>query len=78
MDLAAVHSNGLREFDVHNLYGLMESKAIAAFFEEQGKRTLILSRSTFPTHGRHAHHWLGDNESTWASLKYSIQGVMNT
>jgi alpha-glucosidase (family GH31 glycosyl hydrolase) len=78
MDLGALHYGGYRELDVHSLYGLMESKAIYKFFEAKGTRPFILSRSTFPTHGQYAHHWLGDNESTWDSLRYSIQGVLNT
>ncbi len=40
-------------------------------------RPVVISRSTFPGHGRHAGHWLGDNESTWDDLYLSIPGMLN-
>lgn len=39
-----------------------------------GKRSMVLSRSTFPGSGKHIGHWLGDNDSQWAQLKESIIG----
>ena len=36
----------------------------------------ILFRSTFPGSGSMAGHWLGDNDSNWAHLKYNIIGLL--
>ena len=42
--------------------------------EATGKRSMVLSRSTFPGSGKHIGHWLGDNDSQWTHLKESIIG----
>lgn len=39
-----------------------------------GKRTIVISRSTFPSTGRYSGHWLGDNNAQWADLDYSMSG----
>ncbi len=43
----------------------------------QEKRPVIISRSTYPGHGRHAGHWLGDTASTWTDLDLSMPGILN-
>ncbi|NWX89039.1 LYAG glucosidase, partial [Nothoprocta pentlandii] len=69
---ASVHYN------LHNLYGLMEAKATAsALIQIRGKRPLIISRSTFPSQGRYSGHWLGDNQSQWKDMYYSIPGLLS-
>jgi hypothetical protein len=35
-------------------------------------------RSTFPSIGRWAAHWTGDNAATWTNLRWSIQGLLQT
>jgi alpha-glucosidase (family GH31 glycosyl hydrolase) len=73
-------SNGwdLKEYDVHNLYGLLEARVTAKSLSElRDARPFVLSRSTFPSHGTHAAHWQGDNAATWADLKASSIAVMN-
>ena len=49
-----------RHYDVHNLYGLFESKiTIKAVRQATGKRSFVLSRSTFIGSGRYTGSWLG-------------------
>ena len=82
MSLNATHpKNGHRQYDTHNLNGLLETKVTKEWLTDrsalQGKRPFILSRSTFAGSGKYANHWLGDNHREWAYLNYSISGVMN-
>ena len=39
-----------------------------------GKRSVVISRSTFPSSGKYAGHWLGDNVASWDQLHKSIIG----
>lgn len=43
--------------------------------EVTGQRGIVITRSTFPSSGRWAGHWLGDNTAAWDQLKKSIIGV---
>ncbi|KAG9298864.1 hypothetical protein G9A89_015885 [Geosiphon pyriformis] len=74
----AFHHSGIIEYDAHNLFGLMQSmvtnRALQSIQPE--KRPFILSRSTFPSTGKYAAHWLGDNNSSWKSLIDSISGIL--
>ena len=74
---SAMHYGGLREYDVHNMYGSMEAKATSEALESirKGKRSFVLSRSSFPGHGKHASHWTGDNKAAWIDLQKSIVTV---
>ncbi|KAG0344478.1 hypothetical protein BG004_004450 [Podila humilis] len=75
----AVHKNGLRMYDTHNLYGHMESKATHKAMVNllPNVRPFILSRSTFPGTGSYAAHWTGDNWSDWTHLYFSIPGILS-
>ena len=42
-----------------------------------GKRSLVITRSSYAGTGHHAGHWLGDNHSTWEDLYRSIAGILN-
>ncbi|VDI64771.1 lysosomal alpha-glucosidase [Mytilus galloprovincialis] len=65
-------------YNLHSLYGHFEAKATyETLMRIRGKRSLIISRSTFAGSGKYTGHWTGDNHSTWADLIYSISGIIN-
>ncbi|KAF7304057.1 Glycoside hydrolase family 31 protein [Mycena indigotica] len=74
----ATHQGGYLELDVHSLWGTMEAiathKALKTLFPKE--RPFIISRSAFASAGKWTGHWLGDNFSTWKSMYYSIQGIL--
>lgn len=76
IDLSAVQQLGM-QYNTHTLYGHYEGMATRAAADRiLGKRSLVVSRSTFPGSGRHFSHWLGDNHSTWDDLHLSISGII--
>lgn len=64
-------------YDTKNLYGWSEARATyQAIPQVTGKRSAVISRSTFPSSGRYGGHWLGDNTARWEDLQTSVIGVM--
>ncbi|XP_047134482.1 lysosomal alpha-glucosidase isoform X1 [Hydra vulgaris] len=65
-------------YNLHSLYGHSEANVtMNALQQILGKRSLVISRSTYAGTGSHAGHWLGDNHSTWKDLYSSIAGIIN-
>ncbi|KAF0295157.1 Sucrase-isomaltase, intestinal [Amphibalanus amphitrite] len=83
--MASVHAADLDgtatsyyHYDVHSLYGWSESRATRAAVRATmaGRRSLIVSRSTFVGAGRWATHWTGDNTARWSDMKRSVVGIL--
>ncbi|XP_056421060.1 sucrase-isomaltase, intestinal isoform X1 [Hyla sarda] len=67
----------VRHYDVHNLYGWSHAKPTFDIVRNiTGKRSIIVSRSTYPTVGQWIGHWLGDNTAAWNQIDKSIIGMM--
>ncbi|KAF9900326.1 hypothetical protein EC991_007481 [Linnemannia zychae] len=67
----AVHKNGLRLTDTHNLYGHMEAMAThhSLLQLKPDTRPFILTRSSFSG--------TGDNWSEWSHLYFSVPGILS-
>eukprot|EP01022_Parablepharisma_sp_SALTPOND_P023119 TRINITY_DN47_c0_g3_i5.p1 TRINITY_DN47_c0_g3~~TRINITY_DN47_c0_g3_i5.p1 ORF type:complete len:1831 (+),score=197.47 TRINITY_DN47_c0_g3_i5:4228-9720(+) len=81
ISMEGLHHGGtayIPEYNYHNLFGLLQSRATARFFYARlRRRPFIISSATFPGIGRYASHWLGDNHSSWHMMEYSIAGMLN-
>ncbi|NXJ17471.1 MGA protein, partial [Dicrurus megarhynchus] len=67
----------VRHYDVHNLYGWAQTKPTFDILRNiTAERGIVVTRSTFPSSGKWAGHWLGDNTAAWNQLDKSIIGMM--
>jgi alpha-glucosidase (family GH31 glycosyl hydrolase) len=77
----------MKEYDVHGLFGHMQSKVTYEILNDQksnsgnnryaGLRKFISSTSTFAGTGKYAQHHLQPQLRTWDAQRYSISGIMN-
>jgi len=70
-----MHANTYNEYDVHNTFALMQTKATSEYLTSIGKIPYVLSRSSFPGIGKYGYHWLGDNWSNIEYLRLSVDGL---
>lgn len=75
----ATHHNGVREYDVHNIYGhqLLQNTYAAIAAAKPGLRPFIIGRSTFVGSGNYSGHWGGDNYSKFAYMYFSIPQALS-
>ncbi|KFP72226.1 Maltase-glucoamylase, intestinal, partial [Acanthisitta chloris] len=67
----------VRHFDVHSLYGWSQAKPTLDGLQAATKeRGIVIARSTYPSSGKWAGHWLGDNTAAWDQLTKSVIGMM--
>ncbi|CAL8092226.1 unnamed protein product [Calicophoron daubneyi] len=66
-------------YNRHNLYGYNHAQVSRYVLEQlfPGKRSFLLSRSTFAGSGRYTSHWTGDNAATWEDMRQSIPQILN-
>ncbi|ORX69562.1 alpha glucosidase [Linderina pennispora] len=79
IETTALHANGVLDYHVHNIYGLMMSIATRKFLTNHRPniRPFLLSRSTFAGSGALVNHWTGDNASTFKDLHVSIASMLD-
>ncbi|NWH25903.1 MGA protein, partial [Grus americana] len=67
----------VRHYDVHSLYGWSQTKPTLDGLQSATKeRGIVITRSTYPSSGRWAGHWLGDNTAAWDQLAKSVIGII--
>lgn len=74
-----LHSNAPfnHVFNLKSLNTFLQNKITHKYLRFINKRPFILSRSSFVGMGKYSNHWLGDNFSTWESMRNSISGIFN-
>ncbi|KAN0034008.1 hypothetical protein ACTFIV_000488 [Dictyostelium citrinum] len=77
INMTSLQYNDTLVYNSHSLYGYTEGLATQLAVQSiLGTRSTIISRSTFPGTGAHFAHWLGDNDSTFTDMYYSIPGML--
>ncbi|MFX3636608.1 MAG: TIM-barrel domain-containing protein [Candidatus Pristimantibacillus sp.] len=82
MDLDAMHGNNgnpLTHEELHNLYGMMMSKATYEGLSGllDGQRPFVLTRAGYAGIQRYAAVWTGDNRSFWEHMALAMPMVLN-
>eukprot|EP00042_Codosiga_hollandica_P024719 m.105695 g.105695 ORF g.105695 m.105695 type:complete len:978 (+) comp51655_c0_seq1:1641-4574(+) len=81
LDKDAVHFQGWKHREVHNVYGMWMQAATADGLRlrstEPHHRPFVLSRSFFAGSQKYGAVWTGDNHSTWEHLRISIPMLLS-
>ncbi|XP_077867590.1 sucrase-isomaltase, intestinal-like [Saccoglossus kowalevskii] len=65
------------QYNMHSLFGWSQNEpTLSATRDATGKRSIVVTRSTFPSSGKYSGHWLGDNASVWPHVHKSIIGML--
>ena len=68
---------GDKHYNTHSLYGLSQSIPTQRSVQTVlNKRSLVITRSTYPSTGKYAGHWLRDNLSAWGQMHKSVIGML--
>lgn len=70
--------HGYQQYNVHSLYGHAMSMATENTLKKvfPDKRSIALTRSSFVGTNKYASHWLGDNQSFFSHMYWSIIGML--
>ncbi|KAL1129226.1 hypothetical protein AAG570_013755 [Ranatra chinensis] len=76
--MSSLHWNGVKHYDIHNLYGTMEM-IVTSFTMGmlRNSRPFVISRSSAPSLGNYGGHWTGDVRSTWDDMKHSVADLFS-
>ena len=82
LTLAEMNDMAYNVYDLHTMYGTKMAQLTSDWmdqgtFKSASRRGFLVGRSTFPGFGKFGGHELGENESTFDFLKYSIAGMLN-
>jgi alpha-glucosidase len=82
MDVDTLHGNNgnpVTHGEVHNLYGLLMSKATSEGLKRNldGHRPFVLTRAGYAGIQRYAAVWTGDNRSFWEHMALAMPMVLN-
>lgn len=76
LPLAVNHFNSMH-YNVHSIYGLAQTRVTRGALDELvRRRSLLISRSTFPGSGHFAGHSLQDFDATWEHLPLAIASAL--
>ena len=66
-------------YNLHNMYGWSQTNVSRHVLDTlyTNKRSPLISRSTFVGTGKLGGHWLGDNNSSYSDMAFSIDGILN-
>eukprot|EP00825_Cyclidium_porcatum_P026857 TRINITY_DN2885_c0_g1_i4.p1 TRINITY_DN2885_c0_g1~~TRINITY_DN2885_c0_g1_i4.p1 ORF type:complete len:660 (+),score=44.18 TRINITY_DN2885_c0_g1_i4:2710-4689(+) len=78
ISLNATHYGNVTEYNFHNFNSYFYCKATYYYFKKNNQFPFILTRGNIPGIQRFAHHWTGDNQSTYKFLFLAIPTIFNS